>query len=137
MFKNVPDGYNEAFNEIIEDFKYFMKNNIEIIKKENKNIENYKIKKLRKEDKIELYTKNIKIIFKDLDLDLKFEIERMYMSEKFELNINKYLFSLFLNIYYRINKNLSYPRSSEIGKNLFYIKKDYFYFFMMKNLGIF
>ena len=58
MFKNVPDGYNEAFNEIIEDFKFFMKNNVEIIKKENKNIENYKIKKSRKEDKIELYTKN-------------------------------------------------------------------------------
>ena len=71
MFKNVPDGYNEAFNEMIEDFKYFIKNNIEIIKKENKNIENYKIKKLRKEDRTEFYTKNIKIIFKDLNLDLK------------------------------------------------------------------
>lgn len=33
MFKNVPDGYNEAFNEIIEDFKFFMKNNVEIIKR--------------------------------------------------------------------------------------------------------
>ena len=137
MFKNVPDGYNEAFNEIIEDFKYFMKNNIEIIKKENKNIENYKIKKLRKEDKIELYTKNIKIIFKDLDLDLKFEIERKYNSEKFESNINKYLFSLFLEIYYKINKNFSYPRISEIGNNLIYIKKDYFYFFYDEKSGHF
>ena len=80
----------------------------------------------RKEDKIELYTKNIKIIFKDLNINSKFEIERMYMNEKFELNINKYLFLLFLNIYYKINKNLSYPRSSEIGNNLIYIKKDYF-----------
>lgn len=137
MFKNVPDSYNETFNEIIEDFKYFMKNNIEIIKKENKNIENYKIKKLRKEDKIELYTKNIKIIFKDLDLDLKFEIERMYKSEKFELNIKKCLFSLFINIYYKINKNFSYPRNSEIGNNLFYIKKDYFYFFYDEKSGHF
>ena len=93
MFKNVPDGYNESFNKIIEDFKYFMKNNIEIIKKENKNIENYKIKKSREEDKIELYTKNIKIIFKDLDLDLKFKIERLYKNnEKFESNIKKYIF---------------------------------------------
>lgn len=66
MFKNVPDGYNETFGKIIEDFNFFMKNNIEIIKKENKNIENYKIKSSRKEYKIELYTKNIKIIFKDL-----------------------------------------------------------------------
>ena len=132
MFKNVPDGYNESFNKIIEDFKYFMKNNIEIIKKENKNIENYKIKKLRNEVKIEFYTKNIKIFFKDLGTDLKYNIERMYMSEKFELNINKCLFSLFLDIYYKINKNFSYPRNSEIGNNLIYIKKDYFYFFYDK-----
>lgn len=33
MFKNVPDGYNETFSKIIEDFNFFMKNNIEIIKK--------------------------------------------------------------------------------------------------------
>ena len=31
MFKNVPDGYNGVFYKIIEDFKYFMKNNKEII----------------------------------------------------------------------------------------------------------
>ena len=138
MFKNVPDGYNESFNKIIEDFKYFMKNNIEIIKKENKNIENYKIKKLRKEDKIELYTKNIKIIFKDLDLDLKFKIERLYKNnEKFESNIKKYIFSLFLDIYYKINKKFSYSRMSDIGNNLIYIKKDYFFFFYDKKSGHF
>ena len=138
MFKNVPDGYNEAFYRIIEDFKYFMKNNIEIIKKENKNIENYKIKKLRKEDKIEFYTKNIKIIFKDLGSDLKYDIERMYKNnKKFELNIKKCLFSLFINISYKINKNLSYPRSSEIGNDQIYIKKDYFYFFYDEKSGHF
>ena len=137
MFKNIPNGYNEAFNEIIEDFKFFMKNNIKIIKKENKDIENYKIKKSRKEDKTEFYTKNIKIIFKDLNLDLKFEIERMYNSEKFELNINKYLFILFLDSYYKINKNFSYSRTSEIGNDLIYIKKDYFYFFYDKKSGHF
>ena len=138
MFKNVPDGYNEAFNEMIEDFKYFIKNNIEIIKKENKNIENYKIKKLRKEDRTEFYTKNIKIIFKDLNLDLKYNIERMYNNnEKFESNIKKCLFLLFLNIYYKINKNLSSLRNSEIVNNLFYIEKNYFYFFYDEKSGHF
>ena len=99
MFKNVPDGYNETFSKIIEDFNFFMKNNIEIIKKENKNIENYKIKQSRKKDEIEFNTKNIKIIFKDLDYISKYEIERMYNENKnFESNIKHCLFLLFLNI---------------------------------------
>ena len=142
MFKNVPDGYNEAFSKIIEDFKYFMKNNIEIIKKENKNIENYKIKKSRKEDRIELYTKNMKIIFKDLDYISKYEIEKIYNENKnFESNIKHCLFLLFLNIYYKINNNFCYPRIEEIKKHnsLLCIKNKlfHFYYFYDKKSGHF
>ena len=142
MFKNVPDGYNEAFNKIIENFKYFMKNNIEIIKKENKNIENYKIKKSKKEDKIELYTKNIKIIFKDLNYISKYEIERMYNENKnFESNIKHCLFLLFLNIYYKINKDFNYLKNEETKKNnsLFCIENKlfHFYYFYDKKSGHF
>jgi len=36
MFKNVPDGYNETFNKIIEDFNFFMKNNPSTVSKEFK-----------------------------------------------------------------------------------------------------
>lgn len=132
MFKNVPDGYNETFNKIIEDFNFFMKNNVEIIKKENKNIENYKIKKSRKKDEIEFYTKNIKIIFKDLDCLSKYEIERMYNENKnFESNIKRCLFLLFLNIYYKINKDFSYLKNEEAKKNnsLLCIENIFFHFY--------
>ena len=142
MFKNVPDGYNETFNKIIENFNFFMKNNVEIIKKENKNIENYKIKKSRKKDEIEFYTKNIKIIFKDLDYLSKYEIERMYNENKnFESNIKNCLFLLFLNIYYKINDNFHCARN-EITKNhnsLLCIENKLFnfYYFYDKKSGHF
>lgn len=142
MFKNVPDGYNETFSKIIEDFNFFMKNNIEIIKKENKNIENYKIKQSRKKDEIEFYTKNIKIIFKDLDYISKYEIERMYNENKnFESNIKHCLFLLFLNIYYKINKDFNYLKNEEAKKNnsLLYIENKlfHFYYFYDKKSGHF
>lgn len=131
MFKNVPDGYNETFSKIIEDFNFFMKNNIEIIKKENKNIENYKIKKSRKKNEIELYTKNIKIIFKDLDYISKYEIERMYNKNKnFESNIKRFLFLLFLNIYYKMNNDFYYVRNEKTNdNNLLCIKNKLFHFY--------
>ena len=142
MFKNVPDGYNETFSKIIEDFNFFMKNNIEIIKKENKNIENYKIKQSRKKDEIEFYTKNIKIIFKDLDYISKYEIERMYNENKnFESNIKHCLFLLFLNIYYKINKDFNYLKNEEAKKNnsLLCIENKLFrfYYFYDKKSGHF
>ena len=131
MFKNVPDGYNEAFGKIIEDFNFFMKNNIEIIKKENKNIENYKIKSSRKEYKIELYTKNMKIIFKDLSYISKYEIEGMYNeNENFESNIKRCLFLLFLNIYYKKNEDFSHLRIEETKNHnsIFCIENKLFHF---------
>lgn len=142
MFKNVPDGYNETFSKIIEDFNFFMKNNIEIIKKENKNIENYKIKQSRKKDEIEFYTKNIKIIFKDLDYISKYEIERMYNENKnFESNIKHCLFLLFLNIYYKINKDFNYIKNEEAKKNNSLLcienKLFHFYYFYDKKSGHF
>lgn len=142
MFKNVPDGYNETFSKIIEDFNFFMKNNIEIIKKENKNIENYKIKQSRKKDEIEFYTKNIKIIFKDLDYISKYEIERMYNENKnFESNIKHCLFLLFLNIYYKINKDFNYLKNEEAKKNNSLLcienKLFHFYYFYDKKSGHF
>ena len=132
MFKNVPDGYNETFNKIVEDFNFFMKNNIEIIKKKNKNIENYKIKTSRKEYKIEFYTKNMKITFKDLDCVSKYEIERIYNeNENFESNINKCLFILFLNIYYKINNNFCYEKIEKIKNHnsLLCIGNELFHFY--------
>lgn len=131
MFKNVPNGYNEAFGKIIEDFNFFMKNNIEIIKKENKNIENYKIKSSRKEYKIELYTKNMKIIFKDLSYISKYEIEGMYNeNENFESNIKRCLFLLFLNIYYKRNEDFSHLRIEETKNHnsIFCIENKLFHF---------
>ena len=142
MFKNVPDGYNETFGKIIEDFNFFMKNNVEIIKKENKNIENYKIKQSRKKYEIEFNTKNIKIIFKDLDCISKYEIERMYNENKnFESNIKHCLFLLFLNIYYKINKDFSYLKNEETKKNNSLLcienKLFHFYYFYDKKSGHF
>jgi len=96
MFKNVPDGYNETFSKIIEDFNFFMKNNIEIIKKENKNIENY---------------------------------------------IKHCLFLLFLNIYYKINKDFNYLKNEETKKNNSLLcienKLFHFYYFYDKKSGHF
>lgn len=142
MFKNVPDGYNETFGKIIEDFNFFMKNNIEIIKKENKNIENYKIKQSRKKNEIELYAKNIKIIFKDLSYISKYEIERMYNeNEHFESNIKRCLFLLFLNIYYKINKDFNYLKKEEVKNNNSLLcienKLFHFYYFYDKKSGHF
>lgn len=142
MFKNVPDGYNETFGKIIEDFNFFMKNNIEIIKKENKNIENYKIKQSRKKNEIELYAKNIKIIFKDLNYISKYEIERMYNeNEHFESNIKRCLFLLFLNIYYKINKDFNYLKKEEVKNNNSLLcienKLFHFYYFYDKKSGHF
>ena len=132
MFKNVPDGYNETFSKIIEDFNFFMKNNIE----------NYKIKQSRKKDEIEFYTKNIKIIFKDLDYISKYEIERMYNENKnFESNIKHCLFLLFLNIYYKINKDFNYLKNEEAKKNNSLLcienKLFHFYYFYDKKSGHF
>ena len=142
MFKNVPDGYNETFGKIIEDFNFFMKNNIEIIKKENKNIENYKIKQSRKKNEIELYAKNIKIIFKDLSYISKYEIEGMYNeNEHFESNIKRCLFLLFLNIYYKINKDFNYLKKEEVKNNNSLLcienKLFHFYYFYDKKSGHF
>lgn len=84
----------------------------------------------------------MKIIFKDLDYISKYEIERMYNeNENFESNIKRCLFLLFLNIYYKINKDFNYLKNEETKKNNNLLcvenKLFHFYYFYDKKSGHF